>query len=165
VYRRRRHDDVGLDRRPAEDRADRAGVRGAHLPPGASPPRRHASGSRAITSEIVAGGGRPSSPRRRRHVQRGAGGLPRRRCRAADRQLAFLRKGSADLIGKRLGISNELAAAVEAIVEGIELDRCIDADVLAVEATTPDGRPERRHLVGFGGFEVFGAVPRSPSPG
>ncbi len=77
-----------------------------------------------------------------------------------DLRLAFLRKGSADLIGKVLGIPDDLSAAVEAIVEGIEADRCIEADVLSVVATEPDGREQRRHLVGFGGVGVFGEVPR-----
>jgi len=80
----------------------------------------------------------------------------------SDLRLAFLRKGSADLIGKALGISDQLPAAVEAIVEGIEVGRCVQADILAVETTEPDGddRVQLRHLVGFGGVGVFGEVPR-----
>ena len=78
----------------------------------------------------------------------------------SDLHLAFLRKGSADLIGKVLGIPDQLPAAVEAIVEGIEADRRVQADILAVETTEPDGRVQRRHLVGFGGIGVFGEVPR-----
>ena len=77
-----------------------------------------------------------------------------------DVRLAFLRKGSADLIGKRLGIPDELQAAVEVILDGIEADRCVQADILAVETTEPDGEARRRHLVGFGGLGVFGEVPR-----
>ncbi|HEU5050821.1 MAG TPA: diacylglycerol kinase family protein, partial [Gemmatimonadales bacterium] len=117
--------------------------------------------ARAITSEVIAGGGRTivsaggagtfNAVLEGCHVE---GTVP------PDLRLAFLRKGSADLIGKRLGISDDLAQAVEAIVEGIELDRCLDADILRVEATSPDGRVEARHLIGFGGFEVFGDVPR-----
>lgn len=82
------------------------------------------------------------------------GGVP------ADLRLAFLRKGSADLIGKVLGIPDSLPEAVEAIVGGIESGDTVPADVLAIEATTPVGEPATRHLVGFGGFGVFGDIPR-----
>jgi diacylglycerol kinase family enzyme len=78
----------------------------------------------------------------------------------ADLRLAFLRKGSANLIGKTLGIPEHLPEAVEAILQGIECDRCMLADILAVETTEPEGQMLRRHMVGFGGFGVFGEVPR-----
>lgn len=77
-----------------------------------------------------------------------------------DLRLAFLRKGSADLIGKVLGIPDTLPEAVQAIVGGIESGNTVAADVLAVGVTAPDGTPVRRRLVGFGGFGVFGDVPR-----
>jgi diacylglycerol kinase family enzyme/thymidylate kinase len=77
-----------------------------------------------------------------------------------DLRLAFLRKGSADLIGKVLGIPDTLPEAVEAIVGGIESGDTVAADVLAVEATGHDGRPVKRHIVGFGGVGLFGDVPR-----
>jgi diacylglycerol kinase family enzyme len=77
-----------------------------------------------------------------------------------DLRLAFLRKGSADLIGKRLGIPDSLPEAVQAIVGGIESGDTVPADVLAVRTTTPSGAPVTRHLVGFGGFGVFGDIPR-----
>jgi hypothetical protein len=34
------------------------------------------------------------------------------------------------------------------------------ADVLAIESAEPDGTTQRRHMVGFGGFGLFGDVPR-----
>ena len=77
-----------------------------------------------------------------------------------DLRLAFLRKGSADLIGKVLGIPDELPDAVHAIVGGIESGDTVDADVLVVDGTGPDGLPQTRHVVGFGGFGVFGDIPR-----
>ncbi len=77
-----------------------------------------------------------------------------------DLRLGFLRKGSADLIGKVLGIPDRLPEAVEAIVGGIESGDTVAFDVLAVDATAPDGAPVTRHLVGFGGFGVFGEIPR-----
>ena len=77
-----------------------------------------------------------------------------------DLRLAFLRKGSADLIGKVLRIPDDLPAAVAAISDGIECDRRVIADILSVAADHPDGRPQARHLVGFAGLGVFGEVPR-----
>ncbi|MFQ5425728.1 MAG: diacylglycerol kinase family protein [Gaiellales bacterium] len=77
-----------------------------------------------------------------------------------DLRLAFLRKGSADLIGKVLGIPDTLPEAVRAIVGGIESGDTVAADVLDVEATEPDGNRVVRHLAGFGGFGVFGDIPR-----
>jgi diacylglycerol kinase family enzyme len=127
--------------------------------------RVHAADShaeaRAIAHAIVAGGGRTI-------VSAGGAGTFNAVLEGAhlggtvpsDLHLAFLRKGSADLIGKRLGIPDQLPAAVEAIVEGIEAGRCVQADILAVETTEPDGQVQRRHLVGFGGIGAFGEVPR-----
>ncbi len=77
-----------------------------------------------------------------------------------DLRIAFLRKGSADLIGKVLGIPDDLALAVRAIVGGIEDGATVDADVLVVEGTGRDGSAQTGHLVGFGGFGVFGDIPR-----
>jgi len=78
----------------------------------------------------------------------------------SDLRLGFLRKGSADLIGKALGIPDQLEAAVEAILKALETGRCAPADILTVESTGADGRVQRRKLVGFGGIGVFGEVPR-----
>jgi diacylglycerol kinase family enzyme len=78
----------------------------------------------------------------------------------SDLRLAFLRKGSADLIGKVLHVPDDLAAATASIAAGIETDQTVTADVLTVETSEPDGSTQRRHLVGFGGFGVFGEVPR-----
>lgn len=77
-----------------------------------------------------------------------------------DLRIAFLRKGSADLIGKVLGVPDDLAGAVRAIVGGIAGGATIEADILVVEGTAPDGSSQTRHLVGFGGFGVFGDIPR-----
>ncbi len=78
----------------------------------------------------------------------------------ADVRLGFLRKGSADLIGKALGVPDDLDGAVSAIVDGIEHGRCVEASVLACEADDVQGQSQLRHLVGFGGVGVFGDVPR-----
>jgi diacylglycerol kinase family enzyme len=82
------------------------------------------------------------------------GGIP------PDLRLANLRKGSADLIGKVLGIPDSLPEASDAIVGGLESDRVVRADVLTVQARDPNGRAQVRHIVGFGGLGIFGDVPR-----
>ena len=77
-----------------------------------------------------------------------------------DLRLAFLRKGSADLIGKMLKIPDELEGAVQAILDGIESDNTVPADILAIDAQAPGDGLQQRHLIGFGGFGVFGDIPR-----
>jgi diacylglycerol kinase family enzyme len=117
--------------------------------------------ARSITHEIVARGGRTI-------VSAGGAGTFNAALEGAhlngavppDVRLAFLRKGSADLIGKALGIPDQLPAAVEAILQGIQSNWLIPADILAVEATGLDGAVQSRHLVGFGGMGLLGEVPR-----
>jgi hypothetical protein len=117
--------------------------------------------AQAITHTLVAEGGRTI-------ISAGGAGTFNAVLEAAhlhgtvpsDLRLAFLRKGSANLIGKTLGIPEQLPAAAEAILQGIDSDSCVQADILAVETTEPEGRVLRRHLVGFGGLGVFGDVPR-----
>ncbi|MGA7669306.1 MAG: diacylglycerol kinase family protein [Nitrolancea sp.] len=77
-----------------------------------------------------------------------------------DLLLAFLRKGSADLMGKVLNIPDDLPEAVQAIVDGIETDSGIGADILSITSDDRDGKPQQTHLIGFGGFGLFGEVPR-----
>jgi diacylglycerol kinase family enzyme len=77
-----------------------------------------------------------------------------------DLRLAFLRKGSADLIGKALHVPDDLGQATLAISRAITADRTMPADVLAVETIGADGRGEVRHVLGFGGIGLFGDLPR-----
>jgi len=114
-----------------------------------------------IAHEIVGGGGRTlvsaggagtfNAVLEGCHVD---GGVP------SDLRLAFLRKGSADLIGKALHVPDELAAAAWAIANGIAAGNDLPADILAVEASEPDGTTQLRHIVGFGGLGIFGDIPR-----
>ena len=71
--------------------------------------------------------------------------------------MGFLRKGSADLIGKALGMPDEIRRAVEVFVDSLARQRTVACDV--IEAT--GSRPEEgvRHFVGYGGAEIFGRVP------
>ena len=108
-----------------------------------------AGGGRVIVS--AGGGGTFTAVLEGCHVD---GAIP------ADVRLAFLRKGSADLIGKLLRIPDQLSAAAGAIVDGIEQDRCLRADVIAVDTLGPKGERTTRHMIGFGGLGIFGAVPR-----
>lgn len=76
-----------------------------------------------------------------------------------DLRLAFLRKGSADLIGKVLRIPDDLEAAVEIISEGIKTDRTIESDILEIKAKEVDGDWRKYHMIGFGGIGIFGSIP------
>ncbi len=115
----------------------------------------------AVTHEVVAAGGRVI-------VSAGGGGTFNAVLEGChldghipdDVRLAFLRKGSADLIGKVLRVPDALPEASAAIVDGIQQDRCLRADVIAVETRGPEGETETRHMIGFGGLGIFGAVPR-----
>lgn len=78
----------------------------------------------------------------------------------ADLRLAFLRKGSADLIGKVLHVPDDLEPAAAAIAASIEAGGVREADVLEVASVEADGDLAVRHIVGFGGIGVFGEVPR-----
>lgn len=78
----------------------------------------------------------------------------------SDLELAFLRKGSADLIGKALNIPDSLPEAVTAIMAGLHERNFVQADVLRIEAAGPDDVVQTRPVVGFGGFGIFGEIPR-----
>jgi diacylglycerol kinase family enzyme len=70
-------------------------------------------------------------------------------------RLGFLRKGSADLIGKVLGMPDEIEAAVKVFSESIAADRTLPCDLLRAEVP---GLPPK-HFVGYGGAELFGRIP------
>lgn len=72
-------------------------------------------------------------------------------------RLGFLRKGSADLIGKVLRMPDNIEAAVAVFVDSIRQDRITPCDIL--EATSELGQVPVRHFVGYGGAEIFGEIP------
>ncbi|MBU8934858.1 MAG: hypothetical protein KOO62_12785 [candidate division Zixibacteria bacterium] len=80
------------------------------------------------------------------------------RCDFNRLRLGFLRKGSADLIGKVLGMPDEIEEAIEVFVNSIREDKVVPCDVLL--ASSEHGDSDVRHFVGYGGAEVFGEVPR-----
>ena len=69
-------------------------------------------------------------------------------------RLAFLRKGSADLIGRVLKITDNLPEAAEIISRSVQDDKTIESDVIEVSANE-----RKHHLIGFGGIGIFGVVP------
>jgi len=70
-------------------------------------------------------------------------------------RLGFLRKGSADLIGKVLGMPDEIEAAIDVFSDAIAQGRTAPCDLLRVDAP---GVPPK-HFVGYGGAELFGRIP------
>jgi len=72
-------------------------------------------------------------------------------------RLGFLRKGSADLLGKVLGMPDEIEAAVAVFARAIDAGHVMPCDVLSARSEADDGAP--RHFVGYGGAEIFGRIP------
>jgi diacylglycerol kinase family enzyme len=75
----------------------------------------------------------------------------------ADIRLGFLRKGSADLIGKVLKMPDQIDGAIRVFAESICADRYLAADVL--KASSPGSDEVPRHFIGYGGAELFGRIP------
>jgi diacylglycerol kinase family enzyme len=72
-------------------------------------------------------------------------------------RLGFLRKGSADLIGKVLGMPDNIEEAVAVFVDSIRHDRITPCDI--IRAASELGEAPPRHFVGYGGAEIFGEIP------
>ncbi|MFH0792853.1 MAG: diacylglycerol kinase family protein [bacterium] len=71
--------------------------------------------------------------------------------------LGFLRKGSADLIGKALGMPDEIEEAIKVFAVSLAENRTVKCDV--IRATSAAGGAKPRHFVGYGGAEIFGRIP------
>jgi diacylglycerol kinase family enzyme len=74
-----------------------------------------------------------------------------------DIRLGFLRKGSADLLGKVLGMPDEIEAAVAVFAQSIRAGHVMPCDFLSAQNGQADAAP--RHFVGYGGGEIFGRIP------
>lgn len=72
-------------------------------------------------------------------------------------RLGFLRKGSADLIGKVLDMPDVIEDAVAVFAESIRRDQYIHADILQVHGPGSDAPPQ--HFIGYSGAELFGRIP------
>ncbi|PKP31663.1 MAG: hypothetical protein CVT99_07870 [Bacteroidetes bacterium HGW-Bacteroidetes-16] len=71
--------------------------------------------------------------------------------------LGFLRKGSADLIGKVLGMPDEIEEAIKVFADSINQQRKIKCDVILAKSKSGPSKPRR--FVGYGGAEIFGEIP------
>ncbi|MEE9554590.1 MAG: diacylglycerol kinase family protein [candidate division Zixibacteria bacterium] len=74
-----------------------------------------------------------------------------------DLRLGFLRKGSADLIGKVLGMPDDIEKAIDVFVSAIRQDRVVPCDVILVTDSAGEAVPRR--FVGYSGAELFGRIP------
>jgi len=72
-------------------------------------------------------------------------------------RIGFLRKGSADLIGKSLKMPDEIEAAIDVFVTAISEDKVVPCDVLLAKDLGGIHKPRR--FVGYGGAEIFGRIP------
>lgn len=71
--------------------------------------------------------------------------------------LGFLRKGSADLIGKTLGMPDDIESAVKVFVDSLAENRIVKCDV--IQAVSGEEQVKPRHFVGYGGAGIFGRIP------
>lgn len=71
--------------------------------------------------------------------------------------LGFLRKGSADLIGKTLGMPDKIEDAIRVFVNSLAGKHQIDCDVIQVTNGINDN--DYRHFVGYSGAGIFGRIP------
>ncbi len=71
--------------------------------------------------------------------------------------LGFLRKGSSDLIGKALGMPDDIESAIEVFVASLAKESIVKCDVIQAASGEKGVRP--RHFVGYGGAEIFGRIP------
>jgi len=72
-------------------------------------------------------------------------------------RLGFLRKGSADLIGKVLKMPDEIEEAIAVFAAAIRADATESCDLLSAESF--EVGPSAQHFVGYGGAEIFGRIP------
>lgn len=72
--------------------------------------------------------------------------------------VGFLRKGSADLIGKALGMPDQVDEAVAVFANSLAAGSTVKCDVIRVTTEGEDEPP--RHFVGYSGAGIFGRVPR-----
>ncbi len=71
--------------------------------------------------------------------------------------LGFLRKGSADLIGKALDMPDGIEEAIAVFAASLAEDRHVLCDVIEARSGEEDSVPRR--FVGYGGAGIFGRIP------
>lgn len=72
--------------------------------------------------------------------------------------LGFLRKGSADVVGKVLGMPDTIEEAIKVLSKAIAAKNIVKCDIIQAKSQRGDITP--RHFVGFSGAELFGEIPR-----
>ncbi|MBT3316844.1 hypothetical protein HN388_02600 [bacterium] len=72
-------------------------------------------------------------------------------------RLGFLRKGSADLIGKVLKMPDNIDDAISVFATSLKNDTYLDADLLF--AKCPHTNDTGKHFIGYGGVGLFGRIP------
>jgi len=72
-------------------------------------------------------------------------------------RLGFLRKGSADLIGKVLNMPDDIEEAIKVFAQAISRDNFLLADILNAQCKSTSESP--KHFIGYGGAEIFGRIP------
>jgi len=75
----------------------------------------------------------------------------------SDIRLGFLRKGSADLIGKTLGMPDEIGDSVKVLAEAINNNTWTPADILTAQIRSVSDRTH--YFMGYGGTGIFGRIP------
>ncbi len=76
----------------------------------------------------------------------------------SDIRLGFLRKGSADLIGKTLGMPDNIDKSVGVFAKAINNDDWVPADVLEARLNS-DLDKKSHYFIGYGGTGLFGRIP------
>lgn len=71
--------------------------------------------------------------------------------------LGFLRKGSADLIGKTLGMPDDIESAIRVFIASLAEKKIVKCDVIQVMSGGKGVKP--KHFVGYGGAGIFGRIP------
>ncbi|MFH1843806.1 MAG: diacylglycerol kinase family protein [bacterium] len=114
--------------------------------------------ARARTQEVIRSGGRiPISAGGSGTFKNVLEGIIDSGVALAEIRLGFLRKGSADLIGKVLNMPDDIEAAARVFAESIRSNSTLPCDVLRAESMAGDIQPQ--HFVGYGGVELFGRIP------
>jgi len=72
-------------------------------------------------------------------------------------RLGFLRKGSADLIGKVLNMPDNIDRAIQVFAEAIAEDCHLAADILLAGCKSVSEKT--RYFIGYSGAELFGRIP------
>ncbi|MCP4123144.1 MAG: hypothetical protein GY751_15430, partial [Bacteroidetes bacterium] len=117
----------------------------------------HSEARKIACNSILSGGRRPISAGGSgtfRSVMEGCldSGVPMDEIR-----LGFLRKGSADLIGKVLKMPDTIDDAISVFATSLKNDTYLNADLLL--ANCPRANDTGKHFIGYGGVGLFGRIP------